>query len=139
MVCKVCFCINKKTCGSRAAETIRFAHLSAIQLYYKYDMRENRKKVIIIRLTEKERNELVSRANSVGKSISSYVREVSLLGNFTTKTDIQTVYELKKIGANINQLVKYVNMLPVDENVRQSLARMNEYLSDIDRIKKNLL
>ncbi len=99
----------------------------------------NRNKVIIIRLTEEERNELVIRANSVGKSISSYVREVSLLGNLTTKTDIQTVYELKKIGANINQLVKYVNLLPVDENVRQSLDRMSEYLSDIDRIKKNIL
>jgi len=102
-------------------------------------MKENKTKNIVIRLTEEEKNKLVKRAGSVGKSLSSYIREVSLQGNLTTKTDIQTVYELKKIGANINQLVKHANMLPVDENVRQLLARMNEYLSDIDRIKKNLL
>lgn len=90
-------------------------------------------------MTEEEKDKLVKRANSVGKSVSSYIREVSLQGNLTNKTDIQTVYELKKIGANINQLVKYVNMLPVDENIRQSLTRMDEYLSDIDRIKQNLL
>ncbi|OUN77860.1 plasmid mobilization relaxosome protein MobC [Bacteroides sp. An51A] len=102
-------------------------------------MKENKTKNIVIRLTEEEKNKLVKQAGSVGKSLSSYIREVSLKGNITSKTDIQTVYELKKIGANINQLVKHANMLPVDENVRQLLARMNEYLSDIDRIKKNLL
>lgn len=102
-------------------------------------MKENKTKNIVIRLTEEEKDKLVKRAGSVGKSLSSYIREVSLKGNITSKTDIQTVYELKKIGVNINQLVKHANMLPVDENVRQLLARMNEYLSDIDRIKKNLL
>lgn len=102
-------------------------------------MKENKTKNIVIRLTEEEKDKLVKRADSVGKSLSSYIREVSLKGNITSKTDIQTVYELKKIGVNINQLVKHANMLPVDENVRQLLARMNEYLSDIDRIKKNLL
>lgn len=102
-------------------------------------MKENKTKSIVIRMTEEEKEKLVKRANSVGKSVSSYIREVSLQGNLTTKTDIQTVYELKKIGANINQLVKYVIMLPVDENIRKSLTRMNEYLSDIDRIKQNLL
>lgn len=102
-------------------------------------MKENKTKNIVIRLTEEEKDKLVKRAGSVGKSLSSYIREVSLKGYITSKTDIQTVYELKKIGANINQLVKHANMLPVDENVRQLLARMNEYLSDIDRIKKNLL
>lgn len=102
-------------------------------------MKENKTKNIVIRLTEEEKDKLVKRAGSVGKSLSSYIREVSLKDNITSKTDIQTVYELKKIGANINQLVKHANMLPVDENVRQLLARMNEYLSDIDRIKKNLL
>ena len=102
-------------------------------------MKENKTKNIVIRLTEEEKKKVVKQAGSVGKSLSSYIREVSLKGNITSKTDIQTVYELKKIGANINQLVKHANMLPVDENVRQLLARMNEYLSDIDRIKKNLL
>lgn len=102
-------------------------------------MKENKTKSIVIRMTEEEKDKLVKRANSVGKSVSSYIREASLQGSLTTKTDIQIVYELKKIGANINQLVKYVNMLPVDENIRKSLTRMNEYLSDIDRIKQSLL
>lgn len=102
-------------------------------------MKENKTKNIVIRLTEEEKDKLVKRAGSVGKSLSSYIREVSLKDNITSKTDIQTVYELKKIGVNINQLVKHANMLPVDENVRQILVRMNKYLSDIDRIKKNLL
>ena len=102
-------------------------------------MKENRSKFVIVRFTEEEKNKLISRAKLYGTSISSYIREMSLYGNCITKTDIQTVYELKKIGVNINQLVKYVNMLPVDENVRQSLVRMNEYLLEIDKIKEKLL
>lgn len=32
-----------------------------------------------------------------------------------SKTDVQTLFELNKIGVNLNQLVRHINMLPVEE------------------------
>lgn len=102
-------------------------------------MMENRTVTIKIRLTESEKEMLISRAKADGKSISAYIRESSLKGICISKTDIQIVYELRKIGANINQLVKYVHQLPVDENIAYALKRIHEYMDELETIKKKLL
>lgn len=102
-------------------------------------MMENRTVTIKIRLTESEKEMLLSRAKADGKSVSAYIRESSLKGRCISKTDIQVVYELRKIGANINQLVKYVHLLPVDENIAYALKRIHEYMDELETIKKKLL
>lgn len=74
-----------------------------------------------------------------GKSLSSFIRESALKGRSISKTDVQMIYELRKIGANINQLAKHINTLPSDENILYSLDRINQYLSDVETINRKLL
>ena len=99
-----------------------------VTLTYSVYMKENRDISIKIRLTEAE-----------GKSLSSFIRESALKGRSISKTDVQMIYELRKIGANINQLAKHINTLPSDENILYSLDRINQYLSDVETINRKLL
>ena len=78
-------------------------------------MKENRNISIKIRLTEAEKEQLIQRSKEEGKSLSSFIRESALKGRSISKTDVQMIYELRKIGVNINQLAKHINTLPSDE------------------------
>ena len=108
-----------------------------VTLTYSVYMKENRDISIKIRLTEKE--QLLQRSKEEGKSLSSFIRESALKGRSISKTDVQMIYELRKIGANINQLTKHINTLPSNENILYSLDRINQYLSDVETINRKLL
>ena len=108
-----------------------------VTLTYSVYMKENRD--IKIRLTEAEKEQLLQRSKEEGKSLSSFIRESALKGRSISKTDVQMIYELRKIGANINQLAKHINTLPSDENILYSLDRINQYLSDVETINRKLL
>ena len=73
-----------------------------------------------------------------GKECQQCLR-ISCDGRSMSKTDVQMIYELRKIGANINQLAKHINTLPSDENILYSLDRINQYLSDVETINRKLL
>ena len=63
----------------------------------------------------------------------------SLLGEqIVSKTDVQTVFELKKIGVNINQLARHLNTLPVEEEIRNSLFSINNYIRELKQITDSL-
>ena len=89
-------------------------------------MKENRTKVIRARLSEEEKEQVFRRAKAEGERI-------------TSKADIQTVFELKKIGTNLNQLAKHVNSLPVDENIRLSLESIEMYIKELKQITDKLI
>ena len=97
-----------------------------VTLTYSVYMKENRDISIKIRLTEAEKEQLLQRSKEEGKSLSSFIRESALKGRSMSKTDVQMIYELRKIGANINQLAKHINTLPSDENILYSLDRINQ-------------
>ena len=102
-------------------------------------MKENRNIIIRVRLTEEEKNQFIQLSKKEDKSISSIIRESVLKAKTASKTDIQTVYELKKIGANLNQIAKHLNMLPVEENIREYLVSIQNHLDKIKLIENNLL
>ena len=93
----------------------------------------------ILCIYEAEKEQLLQRSKEEGKSLSSFIRESALKGRSISKTDVQMIYELRKIGANINQLAKHINTLPSDENILYSLDRINQYLSDVETINRKLL
>ena len=68
-----------------------------------------------------------------------YLRKSVLGERITSKADIQTVFELKKIGTNLNQLAKHVNSLPVDENIRLSLESIEMYIKEFKQITDKLI
>ena len=49
------------------------------------------------------------------------------------------VFELKKIGTNLNQLAKHVNSLPVDENIRLSSESIEMYIKELKQITDKLI
>ena len=102
-------------------------------------MKKNRTKVIMLRLKEEEKERAVKRAKDEGITLSSYIRKSILGERIVSKTDIQTVFELKKIGTNLNQLAKHVNTLPVEENILESLKTLNSYIEELKHITNKLV
>lgn len=101
-------------------------------------MKENRTKVVILRLTEEEKDRVVKRAKDEGMTLSSYIRKSIQSERFVSRTDIQTVFELNKIGNNLNQLANHVNTLPVDENIIASLESIRNYIDELKKITEKL-
>ena len=102
-------------------------------------MNEKRTQSLILRLTEKEKGMLVSLAKEHNMNISSYVRNMALKGSVVTKTDIQTVIELKRIGNNLNQIAKQINLIPHEDNIKILLQEIHDLLNMISGITKKLL
>lgn len=56
-----------------------------------------------------------------------------------SKTDVQTLFELNKIGVNLNQLVRHINMFPVEENIVSSLDDINTFIRELKNITSRLV
>lgn len=102
-------------------------------------MKDIRNKIIILRLTEEEKEQAVKAAKEVGLTLSSYVRKMILRNKIVSKTDVQTLFELNKIGVNLNQLVRHINMLPVEENIVSSLDDINTFIRELKNITSRLV
>lgn len=101
-------------------------------------MKENRTIILRARLSKSEKELIDKRAKALGISLSTFLRK-SLLGEqIVSKTDVQTVFELKKIGVNINQLARHLNTLPVEEEIRNSLFSINNYIRELKQITDSL-
>ena len=86
-----------------------------------------------------EKEMLVFLAKRHDMNISSYVRNMSLKGSVVTKTDIQTVIELKRIGNNLNQIAKQINLIPHEDNIKIHLQEIHDSLNMISEITKKLV
>lgn len=102
-------------------------------------MKENRTKIINLRLTEDEKKQAVKRAKDEEMTLSSYIRKSISAERFISKSDIQIAFELKKIGTNLNQLAKHVNTLPVEYNILESLKEINDYINELKQITNQLI
>ena len=101
-------------------------------------MKENRTIILRARLSKSEKELIDKRAKALCISLSAFLRK-SLLGEqIVSKTDVQTVFELKKIGVNINQLARHLNTLPVEEEIRNSLFSINNYIRELKQITDSL-
>ena len=101
-------------------------------------MNDNKTEVIRARISVEEKKQIMELAKAEGVSLSTYLRRSLLLGRLISKTDVQTVFELKKIGNNLNQVARYVNTLPVDENIIESLGIVRNYIDELKKITDKL-
>ena len=97
--------------------------------------KENRTRSIKIRLTPFELDELKNliQENSA-KNLSDFIRQVIFTGKFKTTKEQQNyerlLYEVNKIGNNINQIAKLCNIQgKVDIQVLEQLSKLEEELS----------
>lgn len=126
--------IQKLLASTELMYSARFTHKMTTCI-----MNEKRTQSLILRLTEKEKGMLVSLAKEHNMNISSYVRNMALKGSVVTKTDIQTVIELKRIGNNLNQIAKQINLIPHEDNIKILLQEIHDLLNMISGITKKLL
>lgn len=101
---------------------------------------KKRDKKIQIRLTEHEKNQLLENAN--GLELSTYLRQVGLsqkaqAPNPVAKRVVHTVdpeliREVSKIGININQMAKYLNIKKeLDRTVFIELLKIKDDLNEV--------
>lgn len=102
-------------------------------------MKKNRTTRIYVRLSEEEKETAIKRAKAEGVTLSTYLRKATLGERITSKTDIQTVFEIKKIGVNLNQLAKHINTLPVDEFIIESMTSIDNYIKELRQITDKLI
>lgn len=102
-------------------------------------MKMNRGEDLHIRVSLDEKEKIANTAKLLGISISAYLRRSLLQEHIISKTDIQTVFEIKKIGVNLNQLTKHLNTLPVEDEIRSSISSIDKFIEElkliIDRLK----
>ena len=75
-------------------------------------MNENRKrnKTLTVRLTEKERNRIISNAMKAGLNTTDYIVKLSLETPIHVAEDVKPMLlELKRIGNNLNQITTKIN------------------------------
>jgi len=98
-----------------------------------------RVKVINLRLTESELSTINSQCDQAGITRSSYILQSVLDKKVLTNIDAQVVFQLRKIGNNINQITKQIHIISkfVDNkeqslpNILRQLSSMNEQIEAI--------
>ena len=120
--------IQKRLASTELMYSARFTHTFMVSI-----MNEKRTESFILRLTEKEKEMLVSLANEHD------MRNMAFKGSAVTKTDIQTVIELKRIGNNINQIAKQINLIPHEDNIKLYLQELHDILNMLSVITKKLV
>ena len=75
-------------------------------------------KDIHLRISPEDKEALKKQATVAGyKSVSKYIRDVALGKQITARVDIDAVYNLRKIGNNLNQIAKQINTEKRDETM----------------------
>ena len=73
---------------------------------------------IELRISPEDKEALKKQATVAGyKSVSKYIRDVALGKKITARVDIDAVYNLRKIGNNLNQIARQINTEKKDETM----------------------
>lgn len=102
-------------------------------------MKTNRTEVIKIRVTKEEKRRMMDKAHDENIPLSMLVRKAVLSETIHSNTDVQMVFQMKKIGYNLNQIAHHINLLPVSDNVLSSLKSIDKLIFDINTIIGKLL
>ena len=73
---------------------------------------------IELRISNEDKEKLKEKAAAAGyKSVSKYIRDCALGKKITARVDIDAVYNLRKIGNNLNQIARQINTEKKDETL----------------------
>jgi len=94
----------------------------------------NKNKRVTIRLTDVEHKNFTKQANELGINLSEFIRlKLNNINKIkTSKCDKNLVYEINRIGLNLNQIAKYTNSKKVlDKLVMEELIQIEKQLNDV--------
>ena len=73
---------------------------------------------IELRIRNEDKEKLKEKAAAAGyKSVSKYIRDCALGKKITARVDIDAVYNLRKVGNNLNQIARQINTEKKDETL----------------------
>ena len=94
--------------------------------------KEKRTENIKVRLTPSEKKQLEKLIEEHGvKNLSEFIRSIILTGSYkvTSEDYSDLLYEVNKIGINLNQIAKYANIeKELDIKILKELAKIREQL-----------
>lgn len=97
-------------------------------------------KDIHLRISPEDKEALKKQAAVAGyKSVSKYIRDVALGKRITARVDIDAVYNLRKIGNNLNQIARQINTEKKDETVIKLKDNTEDLLLVIRETIKKLI
>ena len=114
--------------------------------------REGRVKTINLRLTEKEFSAINVLCEKGKISRTSYIIQAVLNEKVLTNLDAQAIFQLRKIGNNINQITKQIHIISkfIDkkdhylpdilkevESMNEQIRSINEYILGTNHDRKN--
>jgi len=97
-----------------------------------------RKKIISLRLSENEFEQIKSEAEKLGYTKSDFIRSILFKKNRCLKNKKNTkkiLFELNRIGNNLNQIAKYVNTFKTIDNFVK--FNIDEILKELKKIDVN--
>lgn len=73
---------------------------------------------IELRISNEDKEKLKEKAAAAGyRSVSKYIRDCALGKKITAHVDIDAVYNLRKVGNNLNQIARQINTEKKDETL----------------------
>ena len=88
-----------------------------------------------VRCTGDERQDILTKAQSLGLSLSEYIRQMALNGKVVikqSKYDVDLIDQIRRIGINLNQQTKRLNGTgEVSPELKQCWSKLNGLLDDI--------
>lgn len=105
---------------------------------------EHRTATLIVRLTPKEKEKLYSVARKEQVSISEYVRTKIALPPPVTRKEydnlkLELIYQIRKIGVNINQIAKKYNEYRLTEASEELIDRMDMVQELVKEVVSSIL
>ena len=102
--------------------------------------------MVKVRMTDKEKIKLSEMAASSGRNVSEYIRAKLFGGEKATinaveflKTYQMQIYEMQKIGNNINQLAHYANICIKNGKLSETIVReMDQRIGELTKIEIKL-
>ena len=94
----------------------------------------NKNKRVTIRLTDVEHKNFTKQADELAISLSAFIRfKLNNINKIkTSKCDKNLVYEINRIGLNLNQIAKYTNSKKVlDKIILEQLIQIEKQLNNI--------
>lgn len=141
----MCFCGHKAKKQSCPNLEVFGKEILATR-FFKHQEMENRTNMVKVRMTDKEIIKLSEMAVSSGRNVSEYIRAKLFGGEKATinaveflKTYQMQIYEMQKIGNNINQLAHYANICIKNGKLSETIVReMDQRIGELTKIEIKL-
>jgi len=93
---------------------------------------------IVFKCSSEQKKIIKEKANLAGRELSDYIRIVSTNKKLTSISDIQAVVQIRKIGANLNQIARKINRTYGIDKQDELISNIKKMQEDLDELKSVL-